>query len=123
MGLSLRMTKRKPLTVKLVYQCLIFRAEQRGFKFTCGICGGYISVDDVIQFDHVHELSDTGQDVYDNLRPVHDQCHIQKSGQSVTFRAHIKRLSEGGRKRKSPPMKSRGFQKVKSSFRKPLPNV
>lgn len=100
-----------------VARCLIYRALNDGYVFRCGICDEPIKLEDEIQFDHVHELADSGQDNYQNLRPVHtDPCHRQKSASSVTFRAHIKRLSEGGRKKRYPQMKGRPFPKVKRPF-------
>ena len=101
------MTERQAIPAKMKIMCLLFRVWT-----PCAICEARINVDDEIEWDHVWELSDGGPHTYVNIRPVHAGCHQKKSARSTTQRAHIKRLAAGGKMRKGPKMKSRGFPKV-----------
>lgn len=104
----------KPVTRALAVSCLILRAE---IPFFCGVCKIELRPEDEIQFDHVHADCFNGPHEYRNLRPVHAECHKRKTKQDVQDLAKTKRLASGGRKRRGPKMKSRGFRKdVKRTF-------
>ena len=68
--------------------CLLYR------WFTpCALCGKRIEPADKVEWDHVHALVHGGAHHYENLRPVHAECHKLKSAQDVKANAKVKRLA------------------------------
>ena len=105
------MTKRPALTDKMKLACLIYRHE-----ITCGICEEQLSLNDTIEWDHLHEISDGGEHSIFNLRPTHEACHQRKTTKAVKQRAHIKRLARGKVPSKHP-MKSAKRKWPKRAFK------
>lgn len=113
------MTERKAITPAMKISCLLYR------WFTpCSLCGKRIEPEDKVEWDHIHALVHDGPHEYQNLRPVHHECHKAKSAQDVKANAKVKRLRgetcQGPKKkipqRKDPwpegrKMQSRPFQK------------
>ncbi len=107
----------KPVTRKMAVDCLLARAQDIDGIY-CGICFADCLPGEDIQFDHIHADVFGGPHEYENLRPVHAQCHKKKTAQDIKNNAKTKRLAAGGRKRKGPKMKSQGFQKGSRPFPK-----
>lgn len=103
----------KPVTRKMAVDCLLHLAIIK-----CGICHEQLKPVDDVQFDHHHAVVFDGPHEYLNLRPVHAECHKKKTKADVQANAKIKRILKGGRKRKGPPMKSKGFSKTSRPFPK-----
>ncbi len=81
------MTKRKAITPAMKIQCLLYRAEVK-----CSICGHDIYPDEEIEWDHIHALVHSGPHEYQNLRPVHAECHKEKTKADIQANAKIKRI-------------------------------
>lgn len=64
------------------------------------------------QYDHHLALIDGGKHTVENLRYICQPCHKIKSAREHIANCKAKRLASGGRKRKGPPMRSRGFNKT-----------
>src|ERR1700733_12028817 len=93
--------KRKAITPAMKVACLLFR------WFTpCSLCGKRIEPEDKVEWDHVHALVHGGAHHYNNLRPVHAQCHKVKSAKDVSANAKVKRLQNP--KPSKHPLKSSG---------------
>lgn len=80
----------KPISRKMAVDCLLYRT--RGHVF-CGICRIMLNPGDNIQFDHIHADVFDGPHEYQNLRPVHIECHKEKSARDVKDNAKTKRLA------------------------------
>lgn len=65
-----------------------------------------------IQLDHNLALIDGGKHDATNLVPRCLRHHKLKSAREHIANCKAKRLKAGGRKRKGPPMRSRGFDKT-----------
>jgi hypothetical protein len=77
----------------------------------CKECGLPIEPEQPIQFDHAHAIIHNGPHEYQNLVPLHVNCHKKKSRRDVAANFKIKRIlgeTCHGPKRKIP---SRPFQK------------
>lgn len=98
--------KRKAISDKMKIHSLLFWGNIR-----CPECHGDLQCDDEIEWDHRHALVFNGKHAYDNIRPLHATCHTQKTIRDVKANAKVKRIAAGGKKRKGPPIKSRGFDK------------
>lgn len=123
----------KQVTKKMAVKCLIHMAANGemirclGFEiggpsgynemyyFRCVACGLAIHPEHIIQFDHRHADIHGGPHEYQNLRPLHYECHKAKTKRDVQANAKVKRIAKGGRKRKGRKMKSRPFQKKKAA--------
>lgn len=76
--------------------------------------------------EHLHEYKLGGDDKPYNCRYSCKECHAKitngtkatTAGSSKHRIAKTKRIAAGGRKRKGPPIKSRGFSKLKQKFPK-----
>ena len=108
-------TKRKAWSA-LHKREIIARQENR-----CKICKEVFGEGDRVEYDHMHPLASGGKDELDNLQALCKECHQLKTfhprSKATTLAADIfeiaktKRLAKGPRKRKGPPIKSRGFSK------------
>ncbi len=113
-------TKRQAITDRMKLDCLLFR-----HCIKCGICGKELSPANEIEWDHVHALVHGGAHVFTNIRPVHAECHKEKTARDVAANAKVKRLRGetcNGPTRKIPsrPMQS-GGQKIPSRpFHRPV---
>jgi len=99
----------KPISRKMAVDCLL---HQGGVGFIyCGICGSALFPNDNIQFDHIHAIVHDGPHEYQNIRPVHAECHKIKTKADIQANAKIKRLINPRPSKR--PMKS-GKQKIPS---------
>lgn len=73
-------------------------------------------VDHRIPLWKVETVSDVRARVWyfgpDNLQLLCPPCHAEKTSLETTERAHERRMTKGIRRRKGPPMRSRGFDKT-----------
>jgi 5-methylcytosine-specific restriction endonuclease McrA len=102
--------KRKAITPRMKIDCLLWRAGffwDGGFK--CAECQERIMPSARIEWDHTHCLAAGGPHEYMNLRPLHYECHKDKTKRDVALNSKAKRIARGG-KRKGPGPRSRGFQ-------------
>jgi 5-methylcytosine-specific restriction endonuclease McrA len=101
------MTKRQPITPDMKLDCLLYR-----HSITCGICGAELFPNDKIEWDHVHALVHGGAHVFTNIRPVHVECHKEKTARDIAAKAKGDRLlglTCNGPKKK---IGNRGFDKT-----------
>lgn len=109
----------KPISRKMAVSCVLFRfVAQHGVWLPCSICGKDILIEDEIQFDHIHADIFSGPHEYQNLRPVHTECHKIKTKADIQANAKIKRItnpkpSKRPMKSGKVKMQSRPFQKRK----------
>lgn len=107
MTVSAKRKRRRPITdgMKLaVLRC-------RVVLVACDSCHYSIPLRS-IEFDHHLALVDGGKHTVENIRPLCGVCHAAKSAREHIANCKAKRLASGGRKRKGPPMRSRGFSKT-----------
>jgi 5-methylcytosine-specific restriction endonuclease McrA len=102
-------TKRQPITADMKIDCLLFR-----YSITCGICHCDIAPGHEIEWDHTHALVHGGQHVFTNLRPVHAECHKQKTKADVQANAKVKRILGETCNGPTKKIQSRGFDKTKT---------
>lgn len=112
----------KPVTRKMAVDCLLWIAEEaykdlrdplaRYSPFRCIECTKPIFPGDSIQFDHRQAMIHGGPHEYKNLWPIHTDCHKAKTARDVKANAKVKRIAKGGRKRRGPALKSKGFDKT-----------
>jgi len=102
----------KPISRRLAIDALLYRfVLVTGEYLPCAECGEPLRPGDIIQLDHRHSDAMGGAHEYQNICPIHyDPCHKRKSAKDVAALAKVKRIVRG-KKRRGPPMKSRGFQK------------
>ena len=98
----------KPVTRKMAVDCLLWRAwrETADMVFFCDICGNALKAGQDIQFDHIHADVHGGPHEYQNLRPVHAECHKRKTKADIQANAKVKRILAG--KPSKRPMKNSG---------------
>lgn len=102
----------KPVTRKMAVDCLLYRVSlQFGDYLKCAVCKSRLLPGDDIQFDHHHAIVFEGPHEYQNLRPIHAECHKGKTRADVQANAKIKRLLNP--KPSKHPMKS-GKKKIPS---------
>ncbi len=90
----------QPVTRKLAVYCLLYRlAHASNYDITtgkcvliCKECGLPIEPGQDIQFDHIHADVFDGPNEYQNLRPMHRNCHKRKTKRDITANAKIKRI-------------------------------
>jgi len=83
----------KPISRKMAVDCLLHRFALGKMFLSCGICGHVVLPSEGnIQFDHHHAIVHDGPHEYQNLRPVHAECHKKKTKADVQANAKIKRL-------------------------------
>lgn len=102
----------KPISRKMAVDCLLYRFEQDCYTIgdsraflSCGICRLSIQQGQDIQFDHIHADVHGGPHEYQNLRPVHAECHKLKTAKDIKANAKVKRLrgeTKTGPKKKIP---------------------
>lgn len=101
----------KPISRKMAVDCLLYRfyqrgdAAQNGLSFrtlACSICGEGLLASQDIQFDHIHADVFDGPHEYQNLRPIHAECHKKKTKRDVQDNAKVKRIIAKQRKRDRP---------------------
>ncbi len=100
----------KPVTRKLAVDCLLYRSDTMG-GIWCGVCDEKCYPGQDIQFDHIHADKLGGQHEYQNLRPVHTECHKRKSKKDVGALAKIDRITGKTKNKPKAKIKSRPFQK------------
>lgn len=105
----------KPIPRKMAVDCLLDQFLNVGAVIECRICKVVLCAEDNIQFDHLHAIVHDGPHEYQNLRPVHAECHKKKSAKDVAANAKVKRIANP--KPSKTPMKNSG-RKLQS---KPLP--
>ncbi len=111
------MTKRKVITDRMKWQSCIYWGG-----VVCAECGGHLVPADAIEWDHVRALVFEGPHEYENIHPMHADCHRQKTIRDVKALAKVKRLENkrngkvGKPKRK---IRSAGFSKVHRPLTRP----
>lgn len=100
---------RKAITERMKWQALLFWTAH-----FCPECGGLIDPDTKIEWDHRQALCHDGPHRYENIKPIHADCHKLKSARDHKANCKVKRLIKGPKQRKGPPIRSRGFDKGKS---------
>lgn len=108
------MTERQTITDKMKWRALFHR-----FPIPCAICNHPIFWDEEIDWDHVHPIALGGEHSHANLRPLHANCHQKKTsgskatsaGSDIHMIAKAKRIASGGKKRRGPKLRSKGFDK------------
>lgn len=120
----------KPVTRKMAVDCLLSRFfhesmtlfagnERLGHAWLiCGICQFPIKAGQRLDFDHIHADIFDGPHEYENLRPLHFECHKDKTARDIKANAKVKRLANpmpskhpmksSGRKLQSRPFAKRG---------------
>lgn len=106
----------------MAVDCLLWQFDQYGVHMVgendafcfleCSICGSALRAGQDIQFDHIHADVFDGPHEYQNLRPLHAECHKKKTAQDVKANAKVKRIIK---KRERPKPKrqiqSPGFRR------------
>lgn len=103
----------KPVTRKLAVDCLLHRFMALG-GIPCSICMAPLSPGEPVQFDHVHADVFGGPHEYQNLRPVHVECHKKKTKADIQAKAKGDRILGLTRNGPKKVIKSRGFDKTKT---------
>lgn len=81
----------------------------------CPICGDAILPEQTIEFDHAHADVHGGPHEYQNLRPLHRDCHKKKTARDIKDNAKVKRLRNG-----RPPKPKRRWAKGRKLQSKPF---
>lgn len=107
----------KPISRKMAVDAILHRlAAWHSFHLPCAICDAHLEPGQDIQFDHHHADVFDGPHEYQNLRPVHAECHKKKTAQDIKDNSKIKRI-RGERKPKpkkawpTRKLQGRGFEK------------
>ncbi len=79
--------KRQAITDKMKLECLLYRCTVK-----CGICGDELYPNDEIEWDHIQALVHSGAHVFTNIRPVHAECHKEKTARDIAANAKVKRI-------------------------------
>lgn len=103
------MNKRLPITPEMKIDSLLYR-----HAVTCGLCGGELSPGDKIEWDHVHALVHGGPHVFTNIRPVHFECHKEKTARDVAANAKVKRIRGETCNGPKAKIQSRQFDKTRT---------
>ncbi len=95
----------KPVTRKMAVDALLWRFQTCGAVLmmggrpmdgvciiVCPVCCDRIVFGQDIQFDHIHADVHGGPHEYQNLRPVHAECHKIKTKRDIQANAKVKRL-------------------------------
>lgn len=101
--------KRQAITDKMKLDCLLYRCTVK-----CGICGDELYPNDEIEWDHIQALVHSGAHVFTNIRPVHLECHKDKTARDIAAKAkgdRILGLTCTGPKAK---IAGRGFDKTRT---------
>ena len=121
----------KSVTRRMAVDCLLWYFYERGSNvldasgmhsmIKCAICGHVILWGQRIQFDHTHAIIHEGPHEYQNLRPLHADCHKIKTKSDIQANSKIKRIrgeTKQGPKRAIP---SRPFSKASRPMRSSRP--
>lgn len=109
---AVRAAMTKPVTRRMAVDCLLDRAAKTGHPIHCGEskCLAPLLPGQAIQFDHVHSDVMGGPHEYQNLRPLHRDCHKPKTKRDVQAHRKVKRIrgeTKQQPKRKWPARKLR----------------
>lgn len=110
---------RRAVTPARVRRIMLHAAERQGTPIKCAICGEPIKPLETVTLEHMtpFALGGADDDGEDNVRPVHTPCGMRKTkGTAATGHrgdtsaiARAERLAKGGKTRRGPPIRSRGF--------------
>lgn len=89
----------RPVTRKMAVYCLLYRFGLEWHVLVCTVCNAVLKPEDDIEFDHIHADVFNGPHEYQNLRPVHKDCHKRKTKKDIAANNKIKRI-RGERKPK-----------------------
>jgi 5-methylcytosine-specific restriction endonuclease McrA len=106
--------ERKAITSRMKIDALLdmaWGARTDHLSIYCLECYEPIQPCEAIQWDHRHATVHKGPHTYQNIRPVHTECHKRKTKRDVQANAKVKRIRGETCTRKGPPIKSRGFDK------------
>lgn len=101
----------KPVTPAMKVNCLLWLCA-----INCPECHQPVLPEQRIEWDHRHCVALAGPHEYQNLRPVHYDCHKKKSARDVKAIAKAKRLANP--KPSKRPMKSSGRKMPSRPFPK-----
>ncbi len=101
--------KRQAITDKMKLECLLYRCTVK-----CGICGDELYPNDEIEWYHIQALVHSGAHVFTNIRPVHAECHKEKTARDVAANAKVKRLRGETCNAPKRPIQSKGFDKTRT---------
>jgi 5-methylcytosine-specific restriction endonuclease McrA len=112
--MALRRMKRKAITDKMKLEGAICWGS-----VVCTNCCIRFKFPREIEWDHFNPVAMGGRHDDSNIRPLCKECHKLKTfgskattaGSDIHKIAKVKRIAKGGKTRKGPPMKSRGFDK------------
>ncbi len=101
----------KPVTRRMAVDCLLHRFNEECFAaLHCAVCRDPIVPGEAIQFDHIHSDVMGGPHEYQNLRPIHRECHKPKTKRDTQAHYKVKRIrgeTKQKPKRKWPTRKLR----------------
>lgn len=104
----------KPISRKMAVDCLLwYFATEADAGLCCHICDNALEMGQDIQFDHIHAIVHGGPHEYENLRPVHAECHKKKTKADVQAKAKGDRILGLTCNKPKKKMPSRPFQKRK----------
>ena len=83
----------KPVSRKMAVDCLLWFVKCLYGPVPCYLCLRDITAAQDIQFDHAHAIVHEGPHEYQNLRPVHAECHKKKTARDIAANAKVKRLA------------------------------
>lgn len=106
----------KPVTRKLAVDCLLDRVIGWYGTLPCSVCKQPLLPGQNIHFDHIHADIFDGPHEYENLRPLHFECHKDKTARDIKANAKVKRLANP--KPSRHPMKSSGRKLQSKPFAK-----
>lgn len=109
----------KPISRKMAVDCLLWIVENHIGVLFCTICHAPCKAGQDIQFDHIHAIVHEGPHEYQNLRPVHAECHKKKTARDIKDNAKVKRLANP--KPSKHPMPKTGRKIPSRPFRKSVP--
>ena len=106
----------KPVSRKMAVDALLWRFYESGIAdmsgdelhcvLECAICEKVLKPGDRIEFDHVHADVFDGPHEFQNLRPLHKDCHKKKTARDIKDNAKIDRLTGVTKTRPRRKMKS-----------------
>lgn len=75
----------------------------------CPLCGDKLGKLEDVDFDHIHERSDGGDNSLENHRPVHKWCHKAKTKLAQKDRAKSRRIRGENKEKPKRKIASRPF--------------
>lgn len=102
----------KPISRQMLIDCLLYRLGMP----VCGECKELIRPRQKVEFDHIHADVFDGPHEYQNLRPLHAECHKKKTKRDVQANAKVKRIIKKKTGNEKPKRKIASRPWPKASF-------